>query len=191
MDNILFSLGAIFTSLYFIIAIFAFAAFLDHRNSQGWAAFLTGVSIWLIGRYFDLSGKEIGFMLLAYIPVGMCWSVYGWKRHVSRVILENKKKQDSDEKVVLTQQEYDSQRHKLNVYNNVGMLMIWVFGWPASLASSLCGDLIDQVELFLRKYLISIYQRISEKAIAELDDNVQVIEGADFKTASETKQDKK
>lgn len=184
MSGALGFMSAVFFSAYFIIALFLFAVWLDRKESSGWAAFLVSVSILMIGWQAELSWIQIGIALLAYIPAGLAWSIWRWKRYCKRIVNEFKRSEVSTEDASAHARK---SKEKLKPSQNIQKLIGWTVAWPVSMASTLFGDIIDGIETFIRERLIGIYRRISSSAINEIDAHEITIVG-DEKTQSDDQQ---
>jgi hypothetical protein len=190
MENIMDFVTGIIFSYYFVVGLFLLAILLDHNERSGWSAFLAILSIYIVQDILTLTMMQTGILVALYVPIGLVWSGWRWKRHCSKVVNnlkrfydENKEEFAKNEKIpeaertvkvegrdpwnrsiVLDEKSYiDS----LKANNNIGNILSWTFSWPISICSSMFSDIIDVVETFIRTRLIGIYNRISSNAMDE------------------------
>lgn len=141
-------------ALLFTIMVF------EHNDLEGWGIF--GLILLVITFYIilDINTKYLIISGILYIPLGVAWSIYRWKRHCSSVM------EDYDINVKLSGCELDSYQKsgfidRLKASNNVTKIVNWVIVWPFSLLDNLIGDIIDFVTQVIKKHLIGIYNKIS------------------------------
>ncbi len=153
---------------WLIIPLLIITMFIEHNERHGWAFIFTCVSLISAKVVFGLSWTVIGYCTLAYIPIGIMWSLWRWKRHCKSVVAEYKNLDDyvSDRTLnrIRKSIEFNS--------TSVEKIIMWVFVWPFSLIDSLIGDLIDLVEVFVRSIAKSTYKKWSEQSLAEFDEIV-------------------
>lgn len=147
--------------------LFAILAF-EHHEYEGWGIF--GLILLVITFYIilDINTKYLIISSILYIPLGIAWSIYRWKRHCSSVM------EDYDIDVKLAGCELDSYQKgrfidRLKASNNITKIVNWVIVWPFSLLDNLIGDIIDFVTQVIKKHLIGIYNKISAGNIEKIN----------------------
>lgn len=156
-----------------------FVLWLVHEESDGWAllwlAVFSAIAYWI----FKVDTMTLLIGVAAYIPIGVCWSFYRWKRYcTSAVESYNERKtqrvsQDDVQGVAdlahWTERNLESLKDDVAPGNNITRLVNWILIWPFSVIDNVLGDLYDMVVTLVKKHLINLYTRISSKAL----DNVE------------------
>ncbi len=165
---------AILTSAYFCITLIVFAAILERRKYEKVAGSITVCSIALFGFGMGMSVWAIIGMLVAYLPLGIGWSILRWRRQTKKIILELKRK-SVDEKVIVTESEMKKIQDSTNIFKHFDKIMTWTFVWPASLVCSLSVDLYDMAEQLVREHLITLYTDIAKNTLIKIEDITEVV----------------
>lgn len=162
-----FILGIVF-SVYFIAALVIVAFIAEYNDSSPWAAFWLVVTSIICAKMYEISWAYIGWFALAFVPVGICWSIWRWKRHTDELVA----KFNSEVKDHVTSEHsarvYNTLRNQLNPQNNIVTIVGWVLAWPVSFINSMIGDFISLLETAIRKYFIGIFKRISISALKKV-----------------------
>ena len=142
---------------------------LEHNDYESLGIF--GLLLLIITFYIilDINTKYLIISSILYIPLGIGWSIYRWKRHCSGVMEDY----DLDVKMAgceLNSHQKDGFIDRLKASNNVTKIVNWVIVWPFSLLDNLIGDTIDFTTQMIKKHLIGIYNKISA-------DNIERISG--------------
>ena len=150
-----FILGIIFT-WWFFGGLCIFALFSVHNEYEVFS-FLSVLGLGTLAYFlFNLQLATLGWITLAYIPIGLGWSIWRWRKHCKTAVEDH-----NSSKI-----EYwggGSIQSRINPSKNIGKIVNWVFIWPFSLLETFISDLIDAVEDFIKNYLIKIYENISSK----------------------------
>ncbi len=186
-------IGMIITSFYFLLGLIFIAAVLDHKDHERWAGLITISGLIIFGSALDLSLGNIAIMVGVYLPIGFVWSFVKWKLYLNKIILNIKRKGDSQaeqvasktsapgdairkpSKIILTESEMRVIKNKGNFYKNIDVIMLSIFSWPSSFIGTICSDLLDVVEQFIRSHLVNIYSRISATAMLEIESITTVV----------------
>lgn len=153
-----FILGVLF-SLPVLIGFIFLGLFLEHNEHDGWALFITLVVATIAWNMFTFPLNILLISAAAYFPIGILWSFWRWRRHCSRVVADVKK----------------NPRHKADALNKLDLseqifrIVSWILNWPASALASLLGDIIDVIEVLVRKVFHKVYVKISRNAIREIE----------------------
>lgn len=166
MINMLETIGivvlTIATAWWFIAITSIGTLFFVHNESEGWSIFF---ALMLCFGLFHITGVSSLFVLLgllAYIPLGLIWSLYRWKRYCSDSCKEDKLKN-------LNTVTKNQLLRDIDPSHNIGIIVYWIFIWPFSLLDNILGDLVDMVETFVREYIIGIYDKISKQYINKIN----------------------
>ena len=140
----------------------------EHHNYEGWGIFGILLFIATLFIILDINTKYLIISGILYIPLGVAWSIYRWKRHCSSVM------KDYDLDVKMAGCELDGYQKsgfidRLKASNNVTKIVNWVIVWPFSLLDNLIGDIIDFVTQMIKKHLIGIYNKISAGNIEKIN----------------------
>lgn len=156
------TLTAIFFSYWTIAILSVFLIFFSYKDYKNWSLFsisLLGAAVYGI---FNLEPMFALQCLAAYIPVGVLWSFWRWKRHG-----------DDTMKGVIVGTLNDRQKsvliEQLTPRYNIDRISTWVVAWPFSLISHVFSDIIALVSKVIREYLIEIYSKISGKHLEALN----------------------
>ena len=156
-----------------IIPLVLVAIWVEHNDSHGWMAFWAIlIHVWLF-KFFEIDQTFALYYAAGYVPVGVVWSIYRWKRYVDTFIAD-RKQWETDLRVVTISGGYantnfifnvDEVRECLTLLNNKEKILCWVMGWPISLVESFLGDLVHQLWMFISVRLGGIYKKIVDSAI--------------------------
>lgn len=152
------TLIALAISPYAIGAVLIIASICDHRQSQGWGIFWIIVSAALAYFAFGVDPKLIGYAALAYVPVGVIWSIFRYRKYTKEIV---KKVQAGDM----------DDHHALRLVRlseNKAKITYWVAAWPMSLVGRILGDIYDAIESVVVKLFKGTYARISADAEAQI-----------------------
>ena len=152
---------ALFFTPAFILGMLIFALLAEHNNSRGWAGFW--FLLLLLAGYglLDLSVGGLIFTACAWIPVGIAWSMWRWKRHCSGVV-----KQFKAEKM-----DKWAAEGELDLSKHTGAIVYYVYAWPVSMVQMILSDLIDLIETLVVDVFKRTYSRMSESARSQLVSN--------------------
>jgi hypothetical protein len=141
-----------------IIGLFVIALCFEHNERHGWTTVFTTIALIALVAMFKLPWQQIGFMALAWLPIGLIWSMWRWRRRCSNIIELNHS----------GELHKDMAEHKLAVENNFDVITYWTICWPVSFLEAFVGDIIDFVSNLIRKMFRSTYERMSAKAKSQL-----------------------
>lgn len=173
----LFTLG-ILTSWWFMIAAFVIILIAIHSDSDGFGLFFTILLLVGAYNYFNIDSTYLMFSLVGYLPVGIAWSLYRWKRHCSTAVEDfNKFKSDwepenVDQRMENTfefKQTRENTQRKLTASKNVTKIVSWIINWPFSVIENVLSDVIEVLTQFVKKRIIGLYNKISKKYLDQLN----------------------
>jgi len=162
--------GAVLISWWVLIPLACVVLWNTHNESEGWALFWMLILAGLLYFAFSIPLVYIGIGVAAYIPLGLVWSLYRWKRHCKYKFEQYQGKNGNYSESTSSAIEYNKNILKKNLSpkENMESILIWVFIWPFSLIDNIIGDLIDAVEKFIKRYLIRIYETIAGKYLDQI-----------------------
>jgi hypothetical protein len=102
------------------------ALVVEHKECHGWTLFLGACA--LIGGklLFGLSWDVIGYALLAYLPIGFIWSFWRWRKRCAKLV-QYFERDD-------WRWDLSTMKNKVDVKNNIGLIVMWIFVWPFSMS---------------------------------------------------------
>jgi hypothetical protein len=156
-------LFALYFSWYAVVVLSVWLLILFHIESEGWPIFTLMV---LSLSIYVTSGMSLVLALqcmAAYIPLGIGWSMWRWKRSCSDVM------ENVDTKQLASSQKSDLRRQLMAKYH-VSRITGWICAWPFSLIANVLGDLFDFISNLVKVYLIGVYNRISGNYLDQLKD---------------------
>lgn len=156
----------ILTAPYVLVALFLLAVLFDHNDARGWSGFLTisaiGLTLWAFSPSWYLLGVIVG----AWIPVGIAWSMWRWRRYCAKVL-----KDATNEKISKPEA-----LRKIETGRNTPTIVYWAMAWPISMIEMICSDIIDMVEVLVTRVFKGTYAKIAGdtadkiRDIREIDD---------------------
>lgn len=146
---------------WFIIPASFLTVWFMHIDADWWALGLMLILGTVLYHFLQVPPKILGYIVMGYIPAGIVWSVYRWKRYCKEVFKTYYSKDMN---------KYDKARLQTRLQPKAQMtkILTWVFLFPLSFIESFIGDLIDTVETIIRKYLIAVYENIANKYTNQL-----------------------
>ena len=152
-----FILGVILSWPVLVICL-GLLMYSEHVQADGAAIFFLLVA-GLLGYFiFNLTWTQVGIGLAAWLPLGVIYSFWRWKRHCSQTV-----KMLRDGSIQSTTAEM-----RVTLSQNVDKITHWIFAWPFSLLENIIGDLIDAIQSMVTGILRRTYERVSAKALAEI-----------------------
>lgn len=156
------TITAIFFSYWAIALLSVFLIFFSYKDYKNWSLFfipILGISVYGL---FNLEPIFAAKCVAAYLPIGVLWSFWRWKRHGDDVMKGVSVGELNDrQKSVLIEE--------LTPRYNVDKISSWIIAWPFSAISHIFSDIIALVSKVIREYLIEIYSKISGKHLKELN----------------------
>jgi hypothetical protein len=119
---------------FIIFAIIMFFHFIEELPTA--TAIVSAIGVFLIWQLFapDLSP----YYLLLYLPIGIAWTTVRWFVHCKIIVDSALKYQMLTEDIhVPFHFTKESVEARISTDGNKNMLITWIFGWPAGMASVL------------------------------------------------------
>ena len=156
-----FMMGVLFSPIM-IGALLVIAVLLDHKEAKGWVIFFALVAGLLAWSVFNVTWQQLLIVAGAWVPIGVAWSIWRWRRHCSAVVTKFKESgSKTPEMYVMT---------KLDPANSKGSIVYWIIAWPISVIEMSIGDFIDVIGILVTRVFKGTYARISASAIKDLED---------------------
>jgi len=161
-------------SWWTLLFLGTFVFWLVHQEDDGWAIIWLLVASAIAYHIFQLELTTFLMWLAAYIPIGVIWSFYRWRRYCNKSVEEynwEKQKRDAvdhagaDSELAREQRQLDGLKKMLEPSNNISRLVQWIFIWPFSIIDNVIGDIYDMVVKLVKTHLISLYSKISSSAL--------------------------
>lgn len=166
----LLELLAVGTWLFWVlVAVFSIMAMVySERDEKAPLVIATLIMLGVFGKelFNGLAIKTLAVYAIAYICIGMAWSVAKWWLHVRRVNNEIAKAKQDGTLGNRSGSYISSYRDRLEPTNNKGRLTSWVAYWPWSMIWSVIHDAVDAAY----EMLLKTYRSISSGGLKELAD---------------------
>jgi len=160
-SSIDFVLGFLLSWPALAVLVF-FGVLFEHNMARGWAVFTAIVAAVISYFYFQVPAITLAEGAVGYLVIGVLWSFYRYKRFVTKAVdraRETGRLSDSDK---------DSLAHTLHPTKNLPTITAWIIIWPLSFIDNVLGDLINSIELLVKKVFRGVYTKIYESAMASL-----------------------
>lgn len=164
METILAFLAGYMLNWYTLGIIFFIGIIAESNDAHGWSVFFGLVAATISYFVFSVSLVTIAWCLLAYVPIGIAWSIWRYKRHVS----------DTVERVRdMSENDYDrvSAINQLHPSRMLSTLTTWVIAWPFSMIENVCGDFVKMIQTMITTFFKGVYHKIYNQGVAELKRN--------------------
>lgn len=168
MDTIIAFSAGFLLSWPSLIVLLLLGVLAEHNDSRGWAVFFGIVLATISYFYFELVLLDMLMWSAAYFIVGIFWSFWRYRRHMTRTVA--RLRSEYDDLIIINRA---LQRHTPG--NMKGTITAWVIIWPLSFIGSMSGDLIDVVQAFISTFFKGVYHRIYSVSVADvsrLDDGI-------------------
>lgn len=140
-----------------------FSLICSSRESNFWATLYLGTGVAAAVYLLDPPLIYLAYAAPVYFIVGLFWSVWRYKRYVS------KKVQGAQS---LSSLQRDYLLHDIAPKQMLGKFVSWVLTWPVSMIASAVGDLINGIEHVITNWLGGVYHSIFKQA----EDAVRLME---------------
>lgn len=170
-----FFLGFIIGSGWMLIVpLLLLALIIEHNECHGWTFIIGLIALGCAMIAFNLTWTHVGYGAIAYLPVGILWSCWRWKRRCSLAMREY-------DALVAPTDEHDNVsvrcykvarqtlRERITFNLHVDTIVLWAVAWPFSAIQSLVGDVLDTIESTIRKIARGTYRRWSDQATNHFD----------------------
>lgn len=143
-----------------LAVLFILGVLFEYNEARGWTVFVTVVSA--IVAYFSFAVPFVTILIysVSYLAIGLVWSFWRYKRYVSTKV-ERYKNHDQTTRLRVARE--------LTPSAMLSTITAWVIVWPFSLIENLTGDLLRLIETLVTTVFRSIYNRIYNFAIADLN----------------------
>lgn len=131
----------------------------EHKDRSGWAAIFAIGFVAVVYVIFDITWQNLLLIAAAYIPIGIVWSIFRFRRFCDFVVAETKR----------TNGNRDAAKRKVEMSNNMDNIVYWAAAWPFSFLSSILGDLIDVMDSLIRNLFGKTFAKISQAAQGKID----------------------
>ena len=154
---------AVLLTPYAIIALALWAMLLESTSNREWAFIITAIATVAAYYTFEVNAEGVMWSLLAYLPIGIAWSVYRWKLQVNDAVKEFETADPGHS---------NARRHarnKAQVDRYKGRLVYWAAMWPVSLAETFLGDVFRAVQHIVTEWFGSLYRSIAVSGTNKMD----------------------
>jgi hypothetical protein len=141
-------------------ALVLLAIFLEHHSRHGWVLFFGLCILGISHFYFAIPIITLLLYSAGYIPVGILWSFWRYKRHTTTMV-------DRINKMDPGHYRQEAIR-KLHPMEMIGTLVTWIMIWPFSVIENLIKDILSAIESLVTRVFRGVYHRIYEKALSQI-----------------------
>lgn len=158
-----------------LIGLVILACIVEYNEGFVFTALLTAIVIGIVYGMFAIPATYLWIGLFSWIPIGFMWSFWRWKKHCNNAVqeakkyLEDRKDRDADEKYNDKLYAKNTAESKVNVINNVDLIVSWVISWPISFLVSLLDDIIDVLVDMVKVIFRRTYERMSTSALDKVE----------------------
>lgn len=153
-------------SWYGLLGLALLCLFSESTDSHYWA-FLFGALLIFTGVLYTgvtLTGGQIALAAALYLPVGIAWSVFRYKREIARVVLATKDERIGRQQEALARYAPDRMTESF---------VAWTMLWPVSFIENFVGDVVNTVRIAITTYFKGVYKRIWQTAYDNVESKVQ------------------
>lgn len=142
-----------------LAALFVLGIIFESYSNTGWALFIAVLFVGLAYSFFSVSLIGLGIGAAVYIPIGLFWSWYRYKRHADKAIEKSKDMSIAEkERLVRT----------FHPKEMLGTIVQWILIWPFSIIENMIGDLIHAIESLVTKWFRGVYHTIYDSAVRSI-----------------------
>lgn len=132
---------------------------LESHSSTGWAVFTGLLTATLAFFFFKLSLVSLAIGVAVYVPIGLFWSWYRYKRHAAKEVERARNMSVSQKEMIVK---------GLHPKAMLGTIVQWILIWPFSIVENLIGDLIHAIESLVTKWFRGVYHTIYDSAVKSI-----------------------
>ena len=155
-----FILGVYF-SWWFIIGMFCIIPIAYHNEYEVAGLIVLGLLGLALYSISNISLITLGLSALAYIPLGIFYSIFRWKRRGDDIVEE-----------ILSIETTSFRRgnliESLKPENNISYIASLILGWPFSALENLLSDIFISIKNLIKDYLIDVYSRITANHMSKI-----------------------
>lgn len=155
MDIIIAFFVGTFFNLFGLGALLLFSLVCSARESNFWSVAYAAMAAGIAMTLFKVPGLYLLYATPVYLVVGLLWSMWRYKRHVSKKMVAMTTMRDSERRFAL---------QRLHPEQMLGSFVAWTLAWPISMVGSLIGDLIAGLEHAITNWFGAIYTSIFKRA---------------------------
>lgn len=146
-------------SWYGLLGLSLLCLYSESTDSHYWSLLFGALLIFAGIKYtgISLSGGEIAVCAVLYLPLGIAWSVYRYKRHIADIVKNISSGASTESK------RFDMKRNAPD--QMIEAFVAWAFLWPVSFLENFVGDIVNTVRIAISTYFIGIYRRIYQNAL--------------------------
>lgn len=119
---------------------------------------------------FDLSFNP--WLLVAYIPIGIVWSLWRYRKFVAQKATEllryNEVRRDSRRDSMGGNELTEAQISSLSIQGNIDKATYWILFWPTNMLIHLTQDLWEAFGTFIKTKLAHLYDGIRNAELEKL-----------------------
>jgi hypothetical protein len=153
-----------------IAILFSFCLFSEYHDSTGFSFFWGLIAVVISLYVFNIPSEWIAYALYSYIPIGVLWSLWRWRRYCSSCLVTYQHEKKTYKHTPIEDLKASAIR-TMNVTHNKGRITGWILGWPWSVIINLTKDIIKALEKIISVYLRKVFEAISSSARSEISND--------------------
>jgi Ca2+/Na+ antiporter len=155
-------------SWYGILGLSLICLISVHTDSRIASAIFMSLLTYTVYRVFNLSFIQMIYGMIGYVCIGFLWSFWRYKKYV-RSSVENYNRLTEHNQSARERMNKDTIIKELDVKNRLHDITFWILMFPFSMLENILGDLIDTLKRIIVVYCKSIYRRIMENELKDLN----------------------
>lgn len=168
METLLVLIGAYALTWPALVAVLLLGIFLEHNGARGWALTAGIVAMAISFFYFDVPVQTLAVLAVAYVAVGVIWSVWRYRVMVKAEVERVMSIPYSPSKMTTAMEYRKAHVAGLAPSNHINLLVTWIVIWPFSAIEHCVGDLINLIKMLVTDVFRSAYHRVYQSATKDL-----------------------
>lgn len=145
--------------------LFFLCVITEYKGETGWTMFLSLAAIGASIFIFSIPAEYVLYGVLAYIPIGTCWSIWRYRRYCRNAVRKFAEAPEHHRRYITQQGFIDT----LHPSRNKTEISVWLIAWPASMLACSLKDVIYGIEVFTTRVIGGVYRKIFEGAVKDIE----------------------
>jgi len=173
MEAILAFVLGLATSYWVLLFIIVAAFYFEYNSNHITSAVLTILGLVSLYTIFALPAMY----LLAYVPLGIVWSMWRWKVHCKDCVTKAKNGTLSNHSSICWRDSSNPETRKhlaahVDITKNLDTIIPWIICFPVSIVERGAHDLIEVLKIAITEWFAKVYTSFSAKAMKDYDDSL-------------------
>ena len=140
-----------------LMVVLAVTLLCEANESSKLALFFGGIAAVIAVMFFQIPLETVGYGAVAYALIGICWSVWRYKRYVDKQLAHIATLSHVDKAACAT---------RMHPSRMTGRIVHWMVIWPVSMVRNVTGDLLALASTMVTTWLKAIYESIYNRALS-------------------------